>query len=150
MAPFLLASLLYKRVLLSGAGRIVLAGDVIRGCGDSLNDLHGAREWDALKAYKRSKLCDAMIALEMGLRYSYPPQLVVHCLDPGLVSTRLLRLQMSRTGYPAYTADLAFKTLTNEQAGNKNIFMRGDEIDNARQRAQLWQKLVNLTGAVWP
>ena len=92
MAPFLLTSLLLDNVKASGAGRILVTSSISKGHSEGLSDLQMERRWDGHSAYSLSKLCDAMMIVEMHERYGDPPQLCFHTMDPGTVDTKMLRL----------------------------------------------------------
>lgn len=65
LAPFLLTSLLLDNVRASGAGRILITSSISAGSNEALNDLQCQRRWSDHRAYELSKLCDAMMLIEM-------------------------------------------------------------------------------------
>merc|ERR1719414_1414319 len=65
LAPFLLTSLLLENVIASGAGRVLVTSSYSAGSNEMLADLQCKRGWSDHTAYELSKLCDAMIAMEL-------------------------------------------------------------------------------------
>ena len=100
VAPFVLTSLLLPTLLLqqrSGGSRIVTAS--------SISQCHSINDWDDLPYYKtrrysahgsyaESKLCDAMLTMEMAERLRAAglgtERVTCNCLDPGTVNTKML------------------------------------------------------------
>lgn len=100
LAPFLLTSLLLDAVAASGAGRVLITSSCSAGSNDALGDLQCDRGWSDHRAYELSKLCDAMIAMELHARYGDPPRLTFHTMDPGTVDTKMLRAGWGSWGAP--------------------------------------------------
>lgn len=151
MAPFLLSSLLLEAVRASGAGRLLVTSSVSKGAGDALGDLQLESGWSGHRAYSLSKLCDAMMIMEMHERYGDPPRLCFHTMDPGTVDTKMLRAGWWEGGASVRTATTSFRMLTEDAYQERSgSCLGGSEIQDARRRAQLWADLERLTGAEWP
>lgn len=151
MAPFLLTSLLLKTVKASGAGRIIATSSVSKGSGDALNDLQLQSGWSGHRAYSLSKLCDAMMIVEMDRRYGDAPRLCFHTMDPGTVDTKMLRAGWWSGGSSVRTATKSFRMLTEDSyQESSGQSLGGGEISDNGKRAKLWEDLVGLTGAEWP
>ena len=86
MAPFLLTSLLWDNVQASPAARVIITSSISQGSPHKLSDLQCASGWDSHTAYELSKLCDAMLVMEMNARYADPPRLTFNTMDPGVSS----------------------------------------------------------------
>ena len=65
LAPFLLTSLLLPLLQSSGAGRLLITSSISMGAPDGLFDLQCEMRYSSHRAYSLSKLCDAMIAMEV-------------------------------------------------------------------------------------
>lgn len=150
MAPFLLTSLLIENVAASGAGRVLITSSLSSGCEDALDDLQCESRWSGHKAYSLSKLCDAMIAMELHNRYGDPPRLCFHTMDPGTVDTKMLRAGWWHGGDSVRTATESFEMLTRDEYQKESGKNEGGGRSNEAQRKKLWDDLVQLTGAVWP
>jgi len=151
MAPFLLSSLLLPNVRASGAGRIIATSSVSKGAGDALGDLQLRQGWSGHRAYSLSKLCDAMMIVEMDKRYGDAPRLCFHTMDPGTVDTKMLRAGWWSGGASVRTATKSFRMLSEDSYQAKSgSALGGGEVSNARLRAKLWEDLEALTGAAWP
>lgn len=151
LAPFLLTSLLLDNVAASGAGRVLITSSMSAGSNDALNDLQCERRWSDHRAYELSKLCDAMIIMELHARYADPPRLTFHTMDPGTVNTKMLRAGWGAWGSPVRSATTSFKMLTDDRyqqtSGSGSNYCRGE---GAASRARLWAELEKLTGAYYP
>mmetsp|Transcript_63136 Transcript_63136/g.133280 ORF Transcript_63136/g.133280 Transcript_63136/m.133280 type:complete len:272 (-) Transcript_63136:32-847(-) len=151
LAPFLLTSMLLPNVQASGAGRIIITSSGSAGSNEMLSDLQCTQHWSDHTAYELSKLCDAMMTMEMHKRYADPPRLTFHTMDPGTIDTKMLRAGWCSGGSPVHTATISLEMLTQdryqEQSGSGERYCRR-EGDESRQR--LWDELVALTGAEWP
>jgi len=150
LAPFLLTSLLLESVRASGAGRILVTSSISAGARDALDDLQCEKRWSEHRAYSLSKLCDAMIAMELHVRYGDPPRLCFHTMDPGTVDTKMLRAGWGG-GPSVRTATTSFEMLTED----RYQLQSGECVDcgggcGGAARAKLWQDLEALTGAEWP
>jgi len=151
MAPFLLTSLLLENVRGSGAGRVLITSSISAGSNDALNDLQCEKNWSDHRAYELSKLCDAMITMELHARYGDPPRLCFHTMDPGTVDTKMLRAGWGAWGSPVSTATTSFEMLTQDQfqksSGSGNSYCCGE---GEASRRRLWDQLLHLTGAKYP
>jgi len=151
LAPFLLTSLLLDRVAASGAGRVIVTSSYSSGSNDKLFDLQCEHGWSGRTAYELSKLCDAMMAMEMHAKYGNPPWVTFHTMDPGTIDTKMLRADWGGGGASVRTALTTFKMLTEnryqETSGTGEVLCRRE--DRASRR-RLWEQLVQLTGASWP
>jgi NAD(P)-dependent dehydrogenase (short-subunit alcohol dehydrogenase family) len=151
LAPFLLSSLLLPSLLASGAARLILTSSISAGEESSLNDLQCEQSWDAHRAYSLSKLCDAMLAMEMHARYGDPPRLCIHTMDPGTVDTKMLRAGWGSWGAPVSSATRSYELLTSDKYGSMSGAMyRCSLAGDVRSRAKLWRQCEELTGAQWP
>jgi NAD(P)-dependent dehydrogenase (short-subunit alcohol dehydrogenase family) len=157
LAPFLLTSLLWENVQRSLAARVILTSSISQGSAHKLSDIQCAKGWDSHTAYELSKLCDAMVVMELHDRYSDPPRITFNTMDPGTVDTKMLRAGWSG-GSSVRTATDSFWMLTNEalqQVSGKYYVSqrnsRGDpKLQDKAARQKLWDELVRLTGATYP
>jgi len=149
LAPFLLTSLLLKNVQSSNAGRVIVTSSISAGSNDALGDLQCEKTWSDHRAYELSKLCDAMMVMELHARYGDPPRLCFHTMDPGTVDTKMLRAGWGG-GPSVRTATTSFEMLTQDRfqktSGEGRGFCCGE---GEASRKQLWQRLEALTGAQW-
>merc|ERR1719188_1786643 len=117
------------------------------GSNDALADLQCSKRWSDHRAYELSKLCDAMIAMELHARFGDPPQLTFNTMDPGTVDTKMLRAGWGR-GPPVQTATTSFEMLTKDRlqqvSGEGRGYCRGE---GEASRKHLWEELETLTGA---
>merc|ERR1712217_902571 len=113
LAPFLLTSLLLENVRASGGGRVLITSSISAGSNHKLADLQCEQGWSDHTAYELSKLCDAMMIMEMHSRYADPPRLTFHTMDPGTVDTKMLRAGWGR-GAPVRSATTSFEMLTKD------------------------------------
>jgi NAD(P)-dependent dehydrogenase (short-subunit alcohol dehydrogenase family) len=103
LAPFIITSMLLSTMLESttakkkGNARIVIASSIsqcrsIRDWEDLAFYQH--HEYSAHGAYSESKLCDAMLSMEMAARLQAAglgtDRITCNCLDPGTVNTKML------------------------------------------------------------
>eukprot|EP00927_Polykrikos_kofoidii_P072102 TRINITY_DN68256_c0_g1_i1.p1 TRINITY_DN68256_c0_g1~~TRINITY_DN68256_c0_g1_i1.p1 ORF type:complete len:295 (+),score=32.28 TRINITY_DN68256_c0_g1_i1:66-887(+) len=151
LAPFLLTSLLLENVRASGAGRVLITSSMSAGSNDALADIQCEKKWSDHRAYELSKLCDAMITMELHSRYGDPPRLCFHTMDPGTINTKMLLAGWGRCGSSVQTATTSFEMLVQDafqvRSGTGGEYCCG-EGDTSRR--SLWQQLESLTGAVWP
>eukprot|EP00747_Dinoflagellata_sp_TGD_P000209 gnl/TRDRNA2_/TRDRNA2_100274_c0_seq2.p1 gnl/TRDRNA2_/TRDRNA2_100274_c0~~gnl/TRDRNA2_/TRDRNA2_100274_c0_seq2.p1 ORF type:complete len:250 (-),score=33.34 gnl/TRDRNA2_/TRDRNA2_100274_c0_seq2:91-840(-) len=151
MAPFLLTSLLLPNVKASGAGRILITSSISAGASSSLGDLQCSKGWDGHKAYSLSKLCDAMIAVELHERYGDAPTLCFHTMDPGTVDTKMLRRGWWSGGSSVRTATRSFEMLTQDTYQTSSGKLVGCSMCGSKeQRKKLWADLEALTNAEYP
>ena len=154
LAPFLLTSLLLDRVRASPAGRILVTSSMSMGCGDALDDLQCERRWSGHRAYSLSKLCCAMIAMELHARYGDAPRLCVNTMDPGTVNTKMLLSGWGRCGIEVHEATRSYHMLVDADWGTKSGDCAATSVDrectDRSLRAKLWDDLVALTGAAYP
>ena len=153
LAPFLLTSLLLDRVRASGTGRILVTSSMSAGAADALNDLQ-CEKWSEHRAYSLSKLCCAMIAMELHERYGDPPSLCIHTMDPGTVNTKMLIAGWGRCGIPVGQATRSYHMLVDESYGRSSGECAGTglnrEAKDPAARRKLWDDLTELTGASYP
>ena len=150
LSPFLLTSMLLPNVRASGAGRVLITSSISAGSNDALDDLQCEKRWSDHRAYELSKLCDAMMIQEMSARYADPPRLTFHTMDPGTVDTKMLRAGWGG-GPSVRTATTSFEMLTQDkyqQSSGAGASYCCGEGPGARKK--LWERLVELTGAVYP
>mmetsp|Transcript_20918 Transcript_20918/g.67387 ORF Transcript_20918/g.67387 Transcript_20918/m.67387 type:complete len:272 (+) Transcript_20918:214-1029(+) len=156
LAPFLLISLLLQTVRASGAGRVLVTSSISMGSADALDDLQCLARWSAHRAYSLSKLCDAMLIMELHERYGGSPQkdLSFLTMDPGTVNTKMLEAGWGRCGIPVTSATRSYELLcTKEYEGRSGEIIGAwpdREVSDHKKRAKLWDDLVRLTGAVYP
>ena len=123
------------------------------GSASALPDLQLEHGWTAHRAYALSKLCDAMIALELDARYGDAPRLVFNTMDPGTVDTKMLRAGWWHGGAAVSTATRSYEMLTSERwrlVSGVCDCGADREVHDSSVRARLWDELVMLTGAEWP
>ena len=154
LAPFLLTSLLLASVRASGAGRILITSSISKGAADALDDLQCETRWDMHRAYSLSKLADAMLVFELHDRYGDAPRLVFNTMDPGTVNTKMLAAGWGMCGIPVSQATTSFKMLTDERwgavSGEANGCGVAPQMRDPAARRALWERCVELTGAVYP
>ena len=153
LAPFLLTSLLLDRVRASGNGRILVTSSMSAGAADALSDLQ-CEKWSEHRAYSLSKLCCAMIAMELNARYGDPPSLCIHTMDPGTVNTKMLIAGWGRCGIPVAQATRSYHMLVDESYGRSSGECAGTGLNREAKdpgaRRKLWEDLTELTGASYP
>ena len=89
LAPFLLTNLLLDRLKASAPARIVtVASEAHRGHRLDLSELAQPRDWGALRAYGRSKLCNILFTRELAGRLD-GSGVFATCLHPGVVATAI-------------------------------------------------------------
>lgn len=151
LAPFLLTSLLLENVRASGAGRVLITSSISAGSRDALSDLQCEKHWSDHRAYELSKLCDAMITMELDARYGDPPRLSFHTMDPGTVDTKMLRAGWGFGGASVRSATTSFEMLTQDRfqtsSGEGKGYCCGEK---EASRRKLWDELVKLTDAKYP
>eukprot|EP00808_Paulinella_micropora_P003084 g63932.t1 len=95
-----------------------------------------------------------MIAFELHHRYGDPPRLSFLTMDPGTVSTKMLAAGWGMGGIPVEHATRSFELLTAPEYSTRSGICVGTypdhEVTDPAARAELWEELVRLTGAVWP
>jgi NAD(P)-dependent dehydrogenase (short-subunit alcohol dehydrogenase family) len=88
MAYFVLTEKLHERLLAAGAARVInTASASHRGATLDFDDLQSARNFGAVKAYGRSKLCNILFTRELA-RHLRGTGVTANCLHPGFVATR--------------------------------------------------------------
>ena len=88
MGYFVFTEGLRERLLASGRARIVnTASEAHRGATLNFDDLQSAKNYGAVKAYGRSKLCNILFTRELARRLG-GTSVTANCLHPGFVATR--------------------------------------------------------------
>ena len=88
MAYFVLTEGLRERLLVSRPARIInTASAAHQDATLDFDDLQSARNYRALKAYSRSKLCNILFTRELARRL-HDTGVTANCLHPGFVATR--------------------------------------------------------------
>jgi retinol dehydrogenase 12 len=88
MAYFVLTGGLRKRLLASRPARIInTASAAHQGAILDFDDLQSAKNFGAMKAYSRSKLCNILFTRELARRL-HGTGVTANCLHPGFVATR--------------------------------------------------------------
>mmetsp|Transcript_79885 Transcript_79885/g.258805 ORF Transcript_79885/g.258805 Transcript_79885/m.258805 type:complete len:263 (-) Transcript_79885:113-901(-) len=170
LSPFLLTSLLMDNLRASGAGRVILSSAKRLAVPHSLDDLQCEHHWSGSHAYVRSKLIATMAMAELHERYGDAPKLCFHAVDPGFADTNLMRQggawgtkrrrdRLRKQKLPAgllplpRTATASWEALTEnafQEASGRTVEGAPPEVHDAAERAELWERLVELTGAEWP
>jgi NAD(P)-dependent dehydrogenase (short-subunit alcohol dehydrogenase family) len=89
LSYFLLTALLRPRLVASAPARIVnVASEAHRGATIEFDDLMGARRYNGLTAYNRSKLCNILFTRELARRLDRTG-VTANCLHPGFVASRI-------------------------------------------------------------
>lgn len=173
LAPYVLTAELWDCLRASGCARVVFTTSRAMNGGRGaagLDDLQTSKSWTGNDAYCLSKLCDAMLAMEMHKRYGDPPRMVFHAVDPGQFCTQLARHGASWGKGPRKGRSfqkLTYGTLAPLKQCNKTFdalidddlqFVSGkvlcpevaSEVYDDALRAKLWQDLEEITGTVYP
>jgi NAD(P)-dependent dehydrogenase (short-subunit alcohol dehydrogenase family) len=88
MAYFVLTQTLRERLVASAPARVVsTASSAHFGARLDFDDLQCAREYVALRAYRRSKLCNILFTRELARRLE-GTGVAANCLHPGFVASR--------------------------------------------------------------
>jgi NAD(P)-dependent dehydrogenase (short-subunit alcohol dehydrogenase family) len=88
MAYFVVAEGLRGRLLASGGARIInTASAAHRGAALDFDDLQSAKNFRAMRAYGRSKLCNILFTRQLA-RSLQGTNVTANCLHPGFVATR--------------------------------------------------------------
>ena len=88
MAYFVLTEKLLVRLVAAGSARIInTASASHQNATLDLDDLQSAKDFGALKAYGRSKLCNVLFTRELARRLR-STGVTANCLHPGFVATR--------------------------------------------------------------
>jgi NAD(P)-dependent dehydrogenase (short-subunit alcohol dehydrogenase family) len=96
LAPFLLTHLLLPKLRQRSGARVINVSSIAHGSARlDLDDLQLEKRFDGYRAYANSKLANVLFTVELARRV---PELVVHALHPGVVSTKLLREGFSMNG----------------------------------------------------
>lgn len=93
LAPFLLTNLLIDPLVANAHARVVtVASSVEKVMRTNLNldDLQSSADWDAMKAYGRSKQANILFTIELSRRLS-GSGVTANCLHPGIVGTNIFR-----------------------------------------------------------
>lgn len=87
LAPFLLTDLLLERLVASGPARIVNVASGVESMGRvDFDDLQGAHDYSAGRAYSQSKLANLLFTYELARRLGTSP-ITANALHPGMVRT---------------------------------------------------------------
>jgi NAD(P)-dependent dehydrogenase (short-subunit alcohol dehydrogenase family) len=87
MHGFLLANLLLEKLRASAPARVlIVASEAHRGARLDFDDLQSARHYSAWPAYRRSKLCNILLARELARRFE-GSGVTANALHPGFVAT---------------------------------------------------------------
>ncbi len=87
LAPFLLTDLLLERLAASGPARIVNVASGVESMGRvDFDDLQGAHDYSAGRAYSQSKLANLLFTYELARRLGTSP-ITANALHPGMVRT---------------------------------------------------------------
>jgi NAD(P)-dependent dehydrogenase (short-subunit alcohol dehydrogenase family) len=88
MAYFVVTEGLRERLLASAPARVVnTASGAHRGARLDFDDLQLAKDFSAMKAYRRSKLCNILFTRELARRL-HGTGVTANCVRPGFVATR--------------------------------------------------------------
>jgi NAD(P)-dependent dehydrogenase (short-subunit alcohol dehydrogenase family) len=88
MSYFVVTEGLRERLLASGPARIInTASAAHQGATLDFEDLQSAKNFGAMKAYSRSKLCNILFTRELARRL-HGTGVTANCLHPGFVATR--------------------------------------------------------------
>ena len=87
LAPFLLTSLLTKRLIASAPARVVTVASAAQGMGTiDFDDLMGERSYSGQRAYNQSKLANVMFTYELARRFD-GTGVTATTLHPGMTNT---------------------------------------------------------------
>jgi len=88
MAYFVLTALLRDKLAASSPARIVnVASDAHRGARLDFSDLQSKRNYNGIRTYSRSKLCNILFTRELARRLA-GSGVTANCLHPGFVNSR--------------------------------------------------------------
>jgi NAD(P)-dependent dehydrogenase (short-subunit alcohol dehydrogenase family) len=106
MSYFVLTETLRERLLASAPARIVsTASAAHQGARLDFNDLQGEKNYGAMRAYGRSKLCNILFTRELSRRLA-GTGVTANCLHPGFVATRFADEAGGAIGRLAWLAKL--------------------------------------------
>jgi NAD(P)-dependent dehydrogenase (short-subunit alcohol dehydrogenase family) len=89
MAYFVVTNELRERLVASAPARIVNTASIAhQGASLDFDDLQSAKNFGAMKAYSRSKLCNILFTRELARRLE-GTGVTANCLHPGFVATRI-------------------------------------------------------------
>lgn len=90
LAPFLMTNLLLDRIKKSAPARVISVSSGLHGGTIDFEDIEFEHKFNAMKAYRQSKLANMLFIKELSRRLK-GTGVTANCLMPGLVSTGLSR-----------------------------------------------------------
>jgi NAD(P)-dependent dehydrogenase (short-subunit alcohol dehydrogenase family) len=164
LAPFLLTSLLLKRLSASGARVVTTASDAHKSAVLDLDDLQSERgRFRPGRVYGMTKLCNVLFTRELQRRH---PELVANCVHPGVVRTGfgkndglLVRVALTLAGPFLASPEKGARPVVWLALDSQAAEMRGQYVEKGRPVApgvqaqddrlgrELWERSAQLTGA---
>lgn len=152
LAPFLLTALLKDIV----TERIVNVSSISAGSRIDFDNLQQEKGFSSHDSYSLSKLASPMFTFELA-ELMKPKGIVVNCLDPGTVNTKMLLAGWGACGIEVQDANNEFKLATDPSLAKVTgkYFVGGRESRGAstaqdpKTRRKLWQIMTEQTGAVY-
>ncbi|KAK9860442.1 hypothetical protein WJX84_010099 [Apatococcus fuscideae] len=153
LAPFLLTSLLMDRV----TERIVIVSSMSAGSHIDFDNLNQEKGYSSHDAYSLSKLAEMVITSRLAGKIGASGP-TVNCLDPGNISTKMLRTGWGMSGTPLHQANGVIKLAADPSLSKvTGKYYMYDEPSSMPQEAndpkiqqRLWDVLEKQTGARWP
>ncbi len=98
LAPFLLTNLLLPKIKMNPDSRIINVSSIAHTKGRiDFNNLNGQEEYDPYSSYAQSKLANVLFTYYLADQLE-SESVVVNCLHPGVISTKLLHTGFNITG----------------------------------------------------
>ena len=156
LAPFLLTNLLLDLIKRSAPSRIVNVSSTThqRIQNVDFDNLQGEKHFDGSQAYALSKLANILFTYECADRLKND-QVTVNCLHPGVVNTKLLRVNYSPMGIsPEQGAETSVylavspevKDITGRYFVNKRPVDSSPLSHDLKLRRDFWKVSARLTG----
>ena len=94
LAGFLLTLELLDLIRKSAPSRIIMVSSMVHSSNVNWKNPSGGKSFDGWEAYCQSKLCDILFAYELAEKLK-GSGVTVNCLHPGVINTKLLRVNFS-------------------------------------------------------
>jgi NAD(P)-dependent dehydrogenase (short-subunit alcohol dehydrogenase family) len=153
LAAFALTLLLLDLITQSTSGRIVIVSSMVHSSSLNFDNLVKPRHFDGWEAYCQSKLCDILFTIELADKLQ-DQGVTVNCLHPGVIDTKLLRVNFSG-GSPVTEGSrkLVYLTTAQEVAAITGKYFRDNRqtrpteiVYDPEIRKKLWDLSEKLCG----